>query len=397
VPRPTTDEPLNFPLTFTLTDKALAKPGSATLGQGNYKAIALRTYEQHQRCDGCNTKDKAKQLVVVKEDLTGNTHEVGLQCMADMYAVDIRSLNDHTQTVSKTRINLKAKLGLKGDLSTERMLEIVREALVTYLQVPGRYLHELDEFDIWTLGPQETARIMALHQLACYHREWQEDPSRAHQRWRALRAHPAFSTSQLTSEVEPLCDRALSAANLLSETDVLRLNTLLDEASKFKQRQLQLTRPEEHATREAYEEALERKVQGLVALGMPLDVRLNGDGTSHKCQPQTLVGLTSKTLYAVAGVWEDEVETFADRLKQFQLYWRRYRRPVIFTGPPDQEDFPKRTTRTLNAITNQWEESTLEEAWSFQYRRVAWAVLEQYTETHRLWHLYGRDRLERYL
>lgn len=375
----------------------MAKPGSATLGQGDYKAIALRTYEQHQRCDGCNTNDKAKQLVVVQEDPTGNTHEVGLQCMADMYGVDVRSLNEHTQTVAKTRIDLRAKLGLKGDLSTERMLEIVREALVTYLQVPGRYLNELDGFDIWTLGPQENSRIMALHQLACYHREWQEDPARAKQRWQALRTHPAFSSARLASEVEPLCRRALNAGVMMSEVDVLRLNALLLDASKFKQRQLQLVRPEDHATRESYEETMEHRVQALAGLDALLDVRLSGDGTSFKCQPQTLVGPTTKILYAVAGVWNDEVENFVDRLKQFDLYYRRYRRPVIVAGPPDQEDFPKRTSRELNALTNRWEETTLEEAWSFKYRRVAWAVLEPYTETHRLWHLYGRDRLERYL
>jgi len=397
VPKPISDEPLNFPLTFALTDKAEAKPGSATLGQGEYKAISLRTYEHHQRCDGCNTNEKARQLVVVQEDLTGKTYEVGLQCMADMYSVDIRSLNDHTQAVSKARIDLKAKLGLKGDLSTERMLSIVREALVTYLQVPKRYLNELDAFNIWTLGPTENARIMALHQLACYHREWQEDPSRASQRWQALRTHPAFTPSRLDSDVEPLCRRALTAGVMLSEAEVMRLNALLNEASKFKQRQLQLVRPEDHATRESYEQAVERGIQELSALGKSIDVRLNGEGTSFRCEPHTLVGPTTKVLYAVAGVWTDEVEHFVDRLKQLDLYYRRYRRPVIFAGPPDQEDFPKRTTRELNAFTNRWEEITLEEAWSFRYRRVSWAVLEHYTETHRLWHLYGRDRLERYL
>lgn len=111
---PLSAEPLNFPLNFTWTDKATAKAGAALLTQGDYDAIELRKYAELQKCHGCDTREKAKTLIVVRDRLTGETFEIGQQCMGDLYGVNVATLDQHASDVARTRRSLALKLGLTG-------------------------------------------------------------------------------------------------------------------------------------------------------------------------------------------------------------------------------------------------------------------------------------------
>lgn len=393
---PFTSEPLNFQLNFTQTDKAKAKADFTLLEQGEYRATEKRMYPVLRKCHGCGTAEKAKTIICVQEHVTGEVYEIGLQCMSDMYGVDLQSLNEHTREVASIRRQLKRALGLKGDLSTERMIQIVREALLTFVPLPGRYLAELDQFDHWSLGSREDDRIRDLHQLALYHQEWADDPDHARRRWQALRAHPAFPAAR-KPEVRSQCERALEAGPLLSEREVIRLNGCLREASRYKEDGKRLVAPENFNTPLQYEQALREGLEELVGLGQAVAQRLSGNGTSQAFNPLTLVGKDAKALYAVVGVWDDEATSFQERLHRTEGDWKGYRRPLITVGPQEQEYFPEREGRRINSVTNEWEEYVIEKAWTFHFRRVAWALLESYTDTHRLWAIFGRDRLERYL
>lgn len=391
-----TSEPLNLPLNFTLTDKARAKAGFTMLEQGEYKATELRTYAVLRRCHGCGTAEKAMKLVRVQELDSGEVYEIGLQCMSDLYGVDLQAVNDHTKTVSASRRRLKQALGLTGDLSTDAMLSVVREALLTYVPVPERYVQELDRLDAWSLEPADDERAQELYRLALYHRDWAEQPGDARRRWQALRTHPVFPASR-RSEVQAQCQRALEAKNLLNEQDVRRLNRLLRDAARYKQNRVRLASPEDFPSQTAYEQALRDRLEERVQFGERVDRRLSGDGTSHAVSPLSVVGDAARSLYATVGVWEDEVERFKDRVHQTDGYWKTYRRPLIAVGPVDREQFPEREGRRINARTNEWEDYVIEPAWTFIFRRVAWTLVEPYTDTHHLWHTFGRDRLERYL
>ncbi|GMA17695.1 hypothetical protein E5F05_04640 (plasmid) [Deinococcus metallilatus] len=393
---PISAEPLNFPLNFTWTDKATAKAGAALLTQGDYDAIELRRYAEHQKCHGCDTREKAKTLVVVRDRLTGETFEIGLQCMGDLYGVNIGTLSQHASDVAKTRRSLALKLGLSGDLPTERQVAIIREAVATYVPVPERLLRELDGLDVWNLPPLEQDRVRDLHQLACYHREWREAPDHAHRRWRALSGHPAFAYTPRRQEVHDRCMRALSAAALLPETEIIRLISHLREAAAFKSKLARLAAPEEFPSREAYEAALEARLRARVRLGQPVDHRLSGDRAAAVFNPTQVVGLEARALYATAAVWDDEAEPFRERLHATEPYWKKVRRPVIAVGPVDFQQVPPVKGRRYNEKDEEWEEYDKEPAWTFRFRRVAWALVEPYTDTYPLWHTYGRDRLERY-
>lgn len=389
-------EPLNVHLNFRLTEKAAAKAGAQLLAQGDYDATELRTYGAFQTCHGCGTREKAKKLVVVRDRVTLETFEIGLQCMGDLYGIDIGMLTDHANAVARTRRNLGLKLNLSGDLSTERQIAIVREAVQTYVPLPERFISEIDGFDLWGLHTPDLDRLRDLHQVAQYHRDWAERAERALMRWKALRGHPAFVYSSKGAEVQKACDRAVEARSLLPVEDVIRLNGFLREAAKFKHKLTRLVAPEAFDNRETYMQALEAALDEQVRLGQRVAHLLHGEGQSHRFNPATVAGLDAGTLYAVAGVWDDDAAAFKDRIDATGMYWKRGQRPLVKIGPVDVEHFPAVERTRLNLVTNEYENYVAEPAWSFRYRRVAWGLAEPYSNTYRYWRSHGRDALERY-
>ena len=388
-------EPLNFPLNFTWTAKATAKAGAALLTQGEYDATELRRYEEHQKCHGCGTREKAKKLVVVRDRITQETFEIGLECMRDLYGVNVETLAQHASEVAKTRRSLAMKLGLTGDLSTEQQIEIVREAVKTYIPVPERYLVDLDNLDVWKLQRVEEDHLRDLHQLACYHREWNESSEFAQCRWKALRGHPAFLQAH-HQDVQERCARALASTVYMPDAEVFILNRYLRQAAAYKNKWARLVAPEDHISMESYEDAVRTAVQDRCALGQPVDHMLSGDRGSTQFKPETVVGLDSRALYATAGVWQDEADTFKGRLHDTATYWKKVRKPIIAVGPADVHEVLAVKGTRFNEKEEEWEEYEREPAFTFRFRRVAWALLEPYTDTYAFWRLYGRDRLERY-
>lgn len=393
---PYLSEPLNIHLNFRLTEKAAAKAGAQLLAQGDYDATELRTYGTFQTCHGCGTREKAKKLVVVRNRVTLETFEIGLQCVGDLYGVDIGMLTDHASAVARTRRNLGLKLGLTGDLSTERQIAIVREAVQTYVPVPERFTSEIDNFDLWGLHTSDLDRLRDLHQVAQYHRDWAERPERALMRWKALRDHPAFVYTARAPDVQRACDRAVEARSLLPVEDLIRLNGFLRDAARFKHRLTRLVAPEDFDNREAYLHALEAALDDQVQPGRRVEHLLYGDGQTHRFNPTTVAGLDAGTLYAVAGVWDDDAATFKKRLEASEVYWKRGQRPIVKIGPVDVEHFPAVERRRLNVVKNEYEDYIAEPAWNFRYRRVSWGLTEPYSDTYRYWRVHGRDVLERY-
>lgn len=393
---PHTTEPLNFPLNFTHTAKANAKTNASLLREGEYDAIEKRVYEQYQRCHGCGTDEKALTLIVIRDRLTRETFEIGRKCMEDLYGVNIVIFDTHASQVRNTRLRLARKLGLTGSLSGERQLAIVREAVVTYVPVPERLLQELDLANPWDLRPAETDRIRDLHQLACYHREWQEDPEHARRRWTALGGHPAFAYTGDRDAAHQKCRRALASGQNLPEREIIVLNTYLRKAAAFEHRWPRLVAPEDHPDREAYVQALHAALEVRVQRGAPVDHSLTGVGETQRFRPLDHVGLDVRRLYAVVAVWDTDAGGCASVIHGTDPYWKKTRKPLIARGPVDHREISAVTYTRRNDL-NELEEVTREPAWTFQFRRVAWALVEPYTETYPLWRVYGRNRLERYL
>ncbi|WP_339094725.1 hypothetical protein WDJ50_10105 [Deinococcus sp. VB142] len=389
-------EALLYPLNFTWTEKALAKSGAALLGQGDYDAIEKRVYASLQKCHGCGYNEKAKTLIVVRDRRNGEVFEIGRECMKDLYGIEIGTFDDHAQKVARTRRELAQKLGLSGDLSTEKQVSIVREAVATYVPVPQQYLDELDRLEWWTLDQHDEQRIRDLHQLACYHRDWQETPEWAVRRWKALRGHPAFEYTSKKDEVMRRCDRALEAEGLLSEQEVHRLNQHLRDAASFKSRYARLVSPEDFDTKEAYEQALEEKIREQAQVGRPTDENLTNNRRASNFNPCDLVGLNTRALFATVGVWDDEGEEFRNRIWDVEAYRRKVRRPIVVVGPPDLRQFPPVRDQRFNRESQEWEDFEREPGWTFRFRRVAWGLVEPFTETYPLWRRFGRSRLERY-
>ncbi|MBB5366366.1 hypothetical protein [Deinococcus humi] len=395
MPDPLTSEPLNFPLNFSHTVKANAKSNAQLLREGDYDAIERRVYADSQRCSGCGTDEKAKTLIVIRDRLTQGTFEIGRKCMEDLYSVDIGQFDLHAKQVRSSRIQLAHKLGLTGSLSAEQQIAIVREAVVTYLPVPERLTRELDDANPWHLEPAESDRIRDLHQLACYHREWQEEPERARRRWTALRGHPAFEYKPNRAEVHRLCSRALDSGPRLPERDILLLNALLRGAAGFEHKWPRLVDPQDHPDQEQYQRALQEALQARVQLGQPVDVQVT-QSDARRFDPQDHAGLSAKRLYAVLAVWDADAEQYASTVETTDAYWKKTRRPFSAVGPIDRRSIPAETYMKRND-KNEMEEVVVSKAWTFQFRRVAWALAESYTETYPLWRAFSRTSLERYL
>lgn len=389
-------EPLNYPLNFTHTRKANAKAGVQLLRTGDYRAVELREYDDFQRCHGCATDEKAKTLVVVEDRLTGEQYEVGRVCMRDLYGVDIERLDDHAKDVARARREIKLKLGLNGDLSTEQAIRIVREAVVMHVPDPERYTPDLDALDPFTPTSRDTDLLRDLHQLACYHREWRDDADWARRRWTALRNHPAYQYAPGTQRqsVRERCDRALTQKGQLGPLAVKELHADLRRASAHHDTRPRLTRPEDHPDSDAYRQYLKAWVEREAQSGHA-DANLTGSREAFTRSPLDFVSVDGSFLYASVAVWEDHAEAFAQRVKDTDRYYQKVQGPVIAVGPVETYEFPEVRGQFRNR-DNEMEEYVKEHAFTFRYRRVAWALVEPYGETHRLWRAYGRDRLERY-
>jgi hypothetical protein len=396
VPEPKSIEPLNFPLNFSHTDKANAKSGASLLRQGDYHAIEKRVYAELQLCGGCATREKAKTLILIRDRLTGEQFEVGLECMKDLYGVDVATLNTHASSVVRTRLQLAQKLGLTGALSTERQMAIVREAVLHYVPVPKRLLQELDGMDPWILGTSEGDRIRDLHQLACYHQEWQDNPARARWRWQALGSHPAFMYTPNREEVRRRCTQALNAESNMPERDILALNGWLRKAAAFQDRTVRLVDPADFTDQDGYVQSLHFTLETRVQSGAPIDHILSGNTDARTRNPLDFVRLDNKILYSVAGVWEDDADTFASRIEHTESYWKKVRRPLVAIGPAEVRAFPAEMGIRRNE-ENELETYQIHPAWTFRFRRVAWALVEAHTPTFALWGIHGRAKLDRYL
>lgn len=394
VPSEYDSEPLNLPLNFTYTEKANAKPNASLLREGEYVATEQRTYSVKKRCHGCEVNEKANNLVVIRDQVTGETFEIGFQCMRDLYGIDVAALKTHTAQVSRARRELSRKLNLKG--STEQLVRIVREAILTYVPVPERYLRELDHLDIWNLSNAESDRLRDLHQLACYFRDWQEQPERARTRWRALQGHPAFAYDSHRDDVAKKCSRAIEARHLLPENDILALNRYLRRAAAYQPPYPVLVNPADHPDEASYVQALTTAVHHAATGTQAVSEWLTGSGEGGRFNPTKYVGIRAKQLYTVAAVWQDEAERAAERIKTTTEYWQRTRKPIFATGPVEVREFPARRGTRRNE-DNELEEFDIERAFRFTYRRVAWVLQERYTETYQIWHRVGREKLERYL
>lgn len=390
-----TTEPLNFPLNFSHTAKANAKSNAQLLREGEYDAVERRVYAALQRCHGCGADEKAKTLIVIRDRLTQDTYEIGRECMVDLYGIDISQFDTHAKQVQTSRIQLTQKLGLTGSLSAERQIAIVREAVLTYVPVPERFTQELDSLNPWHLESTESDRIRDLHQLACYHREWQEEPERARRRWIALRGHPAFAYKPNRDGVHRLCNRALESGPHLPERDILQLNAQLRTAASFAHKWPRLVEPHDHPDQEQYQRALKEALELRVRLGQPVDVEMT-QSNSGPFDPQAHVGLSVKRLYAVLAVWDADAGQYASAVKTTGAYWKKTRRPFVVIGPIERRSIPAETYMKRNE-DNEMEEVVVSKAWTFQFRRVAWALAESYTETYPLWRTFGRAYLERYL
>ncbi|MFB9992648.1 hypothetical protein ACFFLM_11785 [Deinococcus oregonensis] len=395
MPDPLSSEPLNFPLNFSHTAKANAKSSAQVLREGDYDATERRVYTTFQRCHGCGTDEKAQTLIVIRDRLTQDTYEIGRKCMTDLYGVDIGQFDTHAKQVRSTRLHLEQKLGLTGSLSAERQIAIVREAVLTYVPIPERFTRELDEANPWYLAPAESDRIRDLHQLACYHREWQEQPERARRRWTALRGHPAFAFKPDRDAVHRLCTRALESGPQFPERDIDRLNATLREAASFEHRWPRLVDPQDHPDQDRYQQALREALTARVRLGEPVDASLTQTDL-QKFDPLAHASVPAKRLYAVIGVWDADANRYASIVNATDTYWKKTRRPFTAVGPVERRLIPAETFMRRNK-DNELEEVERTPAWIFQFCRVAWALAEPYTETYPLWRAYGRMHLERYL
>lgn len=389
-------EPLNFSLSFTHTPKANAKAGVRLLSAGDYRAVELRQYNDHQRCHGCDTAEKAMNLVVVEDRLTRDRYEIGLVCMRDLYGVNIERLKDHAKDVARARREIQQKLGLTGDLSNEQAIRIVREALVMHVPDAERYTADLDAMDVYTPTSAETGLLRDLHQLACYHREWREDPEWARRRWTALRGHPAFqyAPGPQRQSVRDRCERALTQKGQLGALAVRELHVDLRRAAAHHDTRPRWTRPEDHPDAEAYRQHLKARVEREAQSGHA-DANFTGSREAFTRSPLDFLSVDGAFLYASVAVWEDHAEAFAQRVKDTDRYYQKVQGPVVAIGPVETYDFPEVRGQFRNR-DNELEEYVREEAFTFRYRRVVWALVEPYGETHRLWRAYGRDRLERY-
>ena len=395
VSNPFRSELLDYELNFTYTEKATAKKLSALLEQGDYRAIEKRAYDCLQRCHGCGVAEKAKTLVVVENRLTGEQFEIGLVCMNDLYGVDTDRLNEHAKAVARARRETAQKLGLTGDLSLGRMIEIAREAVVMYIPIPGRFTALLDNMDDITLSNSDSEQLRDLYMLALYHREWQEDAPRAETRWKGLAEHPAFRHGPVERTVRALCQRALGEQRQLTEQPIHRLNHFLRQAAAHPVRKRRLVLPEDFADRTSYKEALHRALLNRLQSGVA-DTRLSGSADISTRNLLKDAGPDAPAFYTTAAVWQDDAERLSARVRGMREYHQRGLDVLVVVGAEQIEEVPA-VIRSVRNRDNELEDREFQPAWTFRYRLVAWTVVEDYTPTFALWKQYGRASMEQYL
>lgn len=392
---PQSTEPLSLPLTFTHTAKAKAKSNATLLAEGDYDAVERRVYSEYQKCHGCGVDEKALTLIVIRDRTTGETFEIGSKCMQDLYDVSETRINEHAGTVRGTRLRLHKRLGLAGSLSSEKQIEIVREAVLTYVPVPERHTRVLDAFSPWDLTNAQADQIRDLHQLACYHREWQEDDARARARWSALSGHPAFASARNPDDVRTKCRRALESGIRLPEEEILALNALLRKAAAFKPAEARLAAPDAFHDKDSYIAALKAALKECVQLGAAVNDRLTKFGAQGEFDPRGYVSFERRSLFAVLAVPDADAARFVAVVERTQSYWTAGKPPTEI-GPVEIQTIPAVTRQQRNE-DNEMEEITITPAWSFRFRRVAWALPEPFTSTYSLWRTLGRPVLETYL
>ena len=387
-----TEEVLELPLNFILTEAAGRLEGRIQLlKSGDYIAKFLRTYESAQRCDGCETREKAKKLVIIEEHLTGEQYQIGLDCMAKLYGVDIRQIIERGREMGRFRLALGKRISMVG-ASLETLLTTIEQVVRTYLPLPSRYLPRIEAVrEDPVQGPALMEGLLKLYEHALYVREWQEDAPRARARWTALRSHPRFHFSPHGQSHVSNCDQALKARAYLDEARVYALNRLLCQAQRYTHSWVTLVAPENCKDEQDYHLQLQIRLDSYQLNAPEIDHRYFGKETLALEQA---ISFQKKKAYGVSAVLPARLEAEVSGLK---AAFRVQRQPVLLSSSGDVEEYvqPRIVHKRRNA-DNELEEFEVAKAQTFRYCRVAVALLEPWFECYTLWNAWQRPRLEFY-
>ncbi|ADY27412.1 hypothetical protein Deipr_2286 (plasmid) [Deinococcus proteolyticus MRP] len=398
--KPLKAEPLDLPLTFKTTPIALAKFGAPLLQAGDYCAIEDRVYSAHQLCHGCGKPKKAKRLIAVKDLVTSEILEIGLDCMRDLYGVTDGYIEGHSKTVRKQRLKLLNRLQLNSQaLSTEGMIDLVRELLVQVVPVPGRFTGQLNDLkERWaSLSDADEEMLADLRFLGLFCKEWEDEPKRAERRWEALAQHPMFYGTAREKQVQELCQVVLADRMSTDVQQVFMANRLLQEAATYKQKAVRLAVPEAYPDREKYLKAMRDAVSE--ENGNPVSEQRLESAACHGFKPTDHVGTArgSRALYASVVINKDCVIGYEDAIESCASYQRSGYELVSNTSQPFILRERGRAIYEFDEDTGKREFAGYEQDRDVECLRITWAVAEPYTITHALWHRHGRTGLETYL